>query len=71
LTTFTSYPACCKGSEAYDPKAPKTECTDYSGCRYQGDFAAIGHKAFDWVKNNDIVALYDDHDKRGKNRNKQ
>jgi hypothetical protein len=71
LTTFTSYPACCNGSEAYDLKAPKTEGADYSGCKYQGDVAAIGHNACNWVKNNTIVAFYDDHDKSGKNCNTQ
>ena len=70
LTTYTSYPACCKGTEAYDPKAPKDECEDYSGCKYQGEFASIGHKSFDWVKTHDIVAFYDDNDKSGKHFNK-
>ena len=71
LTTYTSYPACCKGSEAYDPKAPKDECEDYSGCKYQGEFASIGHKSFDWVKKNNVVAFYDDDDKSGTHFNKK
>jgi|SRR5215510_8684432 len=66
LTTYTSYPRCCKGSPGYDPHADKEECEDYSGCKYQGEFAAIGHKTFDWVKGNNIVAFYDDSDKGGK-----
>ena len=66
-TYFTSYPACCKNSPNYDPRADKTECRDYSGCKYLGDFAAIGHKSFDWVKGNNIVAFYDDSDPSGRN----
>src|SRR5690242_13732293 len=60
LTTFTSYPACCPGSPVYDPNAPTDECDDYSGCKYMGDFAAIGHKSFSYVKGHDLVAFYDD-----------
>lgn len=71
LTTYTSYPPCCKGSPAYDPKASKEECSDYSGCKYQGEFAAIGKKPFDWVKKKNIVAFYDDSDKKGAHFNKK
>jgi len=66
LTTFTSYPPCCKGSPAYDRGADKSECEDYSGCKYQGEFAAIGRRPFAWVKANNIVAFYDDSDRGGK-----
>jgi hypothetical protein len=65
LTTFTSYPACCPGSPVYDPRAPRDECEDYSGCKYMGDFAAIGHKSFNWVKSHDLIAFYDDSDPNG------
>jgi len=65
LTTYTSYPPCCEGSPAYDPRADKSECEDYSGCTYQGDFAVIGHRSFDWVKSHNIVAFYDDTDPDG------
>jgi hypothetical protein len=71
LTTYTSYPRCCKGSPAYDPHASKEECQDYSGCKYQGEFAAIGKKPFEWVKDNAIVAFYDNADKQGKEFNKK
>lgn len=57
-TVFNSYPACCPKSPNYDPKASKTECTDYSGCDYLGTFAAIGHKSIDWVKQNNIVSFF-------------
>ena len=71
LTTYTSYPRCCKGSPAYDPHASKEECEDYSGCKYQGEFAAIGKKPFEWVKDNAVVAFYDNADKQGKEFNKK
>jgi hypothetical protein len=71
LTTFTSYPACCPDSPVYDPNAPTDECDDYSGCTYMGDFAAIGHKSFSYVKGHDLVAFYDDSDPNGKNFNKK
>ena len=35
-----------------------------------GDFAAIGHKSFSWVKSHDLIAFYDDHDRSGKDFNK-
>jgi len=71
LTTYTSYPRCCKGSPAYDPHADKSECEDYSGCKYEGEFAALGHKSFDWVKTNNLIAFYDNADKAGKEFNKK
>lgn len=59
-THFTSYPACCKDSPVYDPKADKTECDDNSGCKYMGKFAAVsGVKPFDWVKTNNIAAMFE------------
>lgn len=71
LTTYTSFPTCCKKSPAYDPKASKEECEDYSGCKYMGQFAAIGTKSFDWVKGHNVVAFYDDADKKGSQFNKK
>ena len=50
LTYYNSYPFCCPKSPNYDPNAPTDECDDYSGCKYMGDFAAIGHKSIDYVK---------------------
>lgn len=58
-TVYNSYPACCPKSPNYDPKANKSECTDYSGCEYLGTFAAIGHKSIDWVKQNNIVSFFE------------
>ncbi len=66
-TWYTSYAACCPNSPNYNPKADKTECNDDSACKYLGDFAAIGHKSYDWVKSHDIVAFYDNSDPNGKN----
>ena len=50
LTYYNSYPPCCPNSPNYDPKADKSECDDYSGCDYIGDFAAIGHKSLSYVQ---------------------
>lgn len=66
-TYYTSYAPCCKNSPNYNPNAPKGECQDFSACKYLGDFAAIGHKSYDWVKSHDIIAFYDDSDPNGKN----
>jgi hypothetical protein len=71
LTTFTSYPACCPNSPVYDPNAPTDECDDYSGCKYMGDFAAIGHKSFSYVKSHDLIAFYDNSDPDGANFNQR
>lgn len=48
-TNYTSYPE--PGSE---------ECIKYSGCKYQGMFAACGEqrKSLDWVKAHNIAALF-------------
>lgn len=67
LTTFTSYASCCKKNPNYDPNADTSECSDYSACKYSGDFAAISHQSFDWVKSHNIISFYDDSDKKGKN----
>lgn len=53
-TYYTSYPKCCT-----DKKADQTECRDYSGCKYQGQFAAFsGKKPASWVAANNIVSFY-------------
>lgn len=70
-TWYTSYAACCPNNPNYDPKADKSECDDYSACKYSGDFAYIDHKSFDWVKSNKIVAFYDDSDPNGKTTGKK
>ena len=49
-TNYTSYPA--PGSE---------ECIEFSGCKYQGMFAACdGTKSEAWVSHHNIVAIYPD-----------
>ena len=57
-TTYTSYAPCCQNSPNYDPNADRTECDYYSACDYSGDFAYVGHKSYNWVKNNNIVAMF-------------
>lgn len=57
-TTYTSYAPCCEDSPNYDPNADTTECYLYSACDYSGDFAYIGHKAFEWVQSNNIVSFF-------------
>ena len=56
LTTYTSFPACCS-----DPNADPAECTDYSGCDYQGQFAFIPEQTEDWVQQNDVCAFATTH----------
>lgn len=54
-TWYTSYPECCT-----DKKADQSECEDYSGCKYQGMFAAFDDKkSKSWVEENNIVAFYE------------
>jgi len=69
FTYYNSYPACCPNSPNYDPKADTTECDDYSGCDYIGDFAAIGHKSLSYVQSHNLIAFYDDADPSGSNFN--
>ena len=54
-TWYTSYPACCKPGF----KGDRSECDDYSACKYQGMFAGLPSKMPEsWVKSNDIVAVF-------------
>jgi hypothetical protein len=57
-TSYSSYPSCCKDSPNYDPSADTSECVDYSGCEYLGQFAYIAPKSYDFVKNNNLVAFF-------------
>ena len=58
-TFYNSYPPCCPGSAAYNPQASKSECTNYSGCKYMGAFAALSDKkSLEWVKSNNIAAMF-------------
>ena len=59
LTYHDSYPDCCPRSPTYDPNASKSECLDYSGCKYIGDFAAIGHQSLEYVQSNNLVSFFD------------
>ena len=57
LTTYTSFPACCQ-----NPNADPTECNDYSGCDYQGQFAFLPDTQTEaWVRQNDICAFFTVH----------
>ena len=54
-TWYTSYPECCRPGF----KGDRAECRKSGGCKYQGMFAALdGKKSEDWVKANDIVAVF-------------
>ena len=57
-TTYYSYPCCCKGNPNYSPQCDTTECDDYDGCKWSGDFAYIDHKSYDWVASHSIVAFF-------------
>jgi len=72
FTYYQSYPMCCPSSPNYDPTYPTSECDDYSGCKYMGDFAGYvsdnnpeGYQSIDFVKSNNMVAFYDDSDRSG------
>lgn len=53
-TYYTSYPECC-----HDASADQSECKDFSGCKYEGMFAAFpDKKPKAWVEANNIVAFY-------------
>jgi hypothetical protein len=75
-TTYTSFPDCCPetsrnpASPTFNPLADRTECGDYSGCEYMGQFAYVyppaildstiyPNQVFDWVKSHNLVALFD------------
>ena len=54
-TWYTSYPECCTNPNAAD----KSECQYYSGCKYQGMFAAFDDKKPEsWVAANNIAAFF-------------
>lgn len=54
-TWYSSYPECC-----HDKSVDQSECDDYSGCKYEGQFAAFdGKKDKAWVESNNIVAFYE------------
>ena len=65
FTTYTSYAACCPSNPNYNSSADSTECDDYSACDYSGDFAAIGHKSYEYVQSHNLVAFFDASDANG------
>lgn len=65
-TWYMSYPPCCKDAPNYDPNADKSECTDYNGCKWMGQFAGVdGKLSYDEVKSKSIVAFYEDANQSG------
>jgi len=59
-TFYHSYPKCCPDSPTYDKNADKSECDDYSGCKYMGMFSAFDdRKPLSWVKGNNITAFFE------------
>lgn len=58
-TYYNSYPSCCPESPNYDPSAGKSECQNYNGCKWAGQFAYGGKKSADYVKSNNIVSFFD------------
>lgn len=62
-TWYSSYPACCTPGF----KGDRSECEDYSGCKYQGMFAAFDDKKpEEWVKSNNIVAFFQPPNRRNR-----
>merc|ERR1719491_153668 len=57
-TWYISYPKCCADQDHYDPLAPTDECEIYNGCAWDGDFAYVGNRPFDYVQKTDIVAFF-------------
>ncbi|PRW20305.1 hypothetical protein C2E21_9138 [Chlorella sorokiniana] len=53
-TYYHSYPPCC-----HDSGADQSECDDFSGCVWEGQFAGLGHKPESWVKKNNIVSFFE------------
>ena len=59
FSTFWSYPKCCPNSPNYDSKWPKTECSDDSGCKYEGEFEYHSHATFPQVKSaHNIISFF-------------
>ena len=58
-TFYHSYPECCEGGPTYRPGADRTECDEFSGCSYQGTFAALGKKDYAWVQKNNLASVFE------------
>lgn len=65
FTYYESYAPCCPENENYDPDALTEECDKYSACDYTGDFEAIGHQTYDYVRSHNLVAFFDSSDPHG------
>eukprot|EP01104_Vermistella_antarctica_P000552 TRINITY_DN10705_c0_g1_i1.p1 TRINITY_DN10705_c0_g1~~TRINITY_DN10705_c0_g1_i1.p1 ORF type:complete len:439 (-),score=120.94 TRINITY_DN10705_c0_g1_i1:50-1366(-) len=65
VTWYTSYAECCPENANYDPSADTNECDNYNACQWSGDFAALGHKSYEYVSTHNIVAFYDNADPDG------
>ncbi|XP_037049505.1 uncharacterized protein LOC119083802 [Bradysia coprophila] len=79
LSNYCSFPPCCKDKKIKPPYTAaekkscpgKTECTDYNGCAYQGDFSFCGeNKSHDYVVNTNIVSFFSTHGDIGKYKKK-
>ncbi|KAL4451343.1 hypothetical protein ABPG77_009415 [Micractinium sp. CCAP 211/92] len=54
-TTYWSYPPCC-----HDASADQSECDDYSGCQWEGQFAALdGKQPKSWVEETNIASFFE------------
>ena len=68
-TWYFSYPECCPNNPNYNPKADKTECTDYSGCKWSGQFTGVqGKLSYDEVVSRNIVDFYSAKDQKKQKR---
>ncbi|KAJ6646236.1 hypothetical protein Bhyg_01447 [Pseudolycoriella hygida] len=78
LSNYCSFPPCCK-SEINPPytNAEKkscpghSECDDFNGCTYQGEFAFCGKKSHDYVIGTNIVSFFSTHGDVNKYKNKK
>ncbi|PSC74732.1 hypothetical protein C2E20_2301 [Micractinium conductrix] len=60
-TYYNSYPECCSSK-----RADQTECWHYSGCEWQGLFAAFNdRKSKSWVAANNLAAVFQVGQSRG------
>lgn len=59
-TWYQSYPPCCKKSPNYDKNADKSECSDYNGCTWMGQFLGVDKTVpYEDVKARNIISFYD------------
>lgn len=77
LSNYCSFPPCCKSklNPPYTDAERKSckdesECDDYNGCKYQGEFSFCGKQSHEWVINNKIVSFFSTHGDIDKYKNK-